>query len=136
MPGSGIDGHDVAPKASRRSRVEHHDAVGVGARHELVDVGDGRETLARPGDGREGRSSRGHVTGFPSIAVLLDPGRQSAVEKRGLPTKHAQHHDESTGRHSTGVVVGDDPGVVTDSESSHRIGERFGGRERMSSVGR
>ena len=55
--------------------------------------------------------------------MKIRPHRKTAIEERRLSAEHAQHHDESRGGHSSGVVIGDDPGVVPDSCSAHCSGE-------------
>jgi len=63
-----------------------------------------------------------------------EPGAKSAVEERGRTAEHAQHHDQSSGRHASGVVVGHDPGVVSDADFSHGVSEVVGCGKRMTPV--
>ena len=95
----------------------------------------GREPISGPGSRSEESSVRFGVAGREIVAVFVDPSAQAPVEKGRPSTEHAEHHDQPAGGHPSGVVVGDHPSVVADTESTHRLGELVRRRQGMTSVG-
>ncbi len=123
MAGASIDRFDLAAVTLGCSAVDDHTTVadvvgnGCGIDHGVSGPGQHGPRRCRHGGSRTGLE-RGRAVG-------REPPAESSVEQRSLTTEDPQHPDQPSGDHASGIVVGDDDGVVTDSFGGEAFGEHL-----------